>query len=212
MPWGILVAEVENFIVKNVPKDGTVLDLLCGTGYLLVELQKKRPDIKFTGVDLESEFIDYARKEYPEIDFQVADAFTWNSDKKFDAILCTGGLHHIQYDKQREFVRKIASLIKDDGFAIVADPYIDDYSNEKERKLAAAKLGYEYLAATIKNGATDDVTKATADLIPNDVFMVEFKTSVNKAKPYFEENFSKVEMRKTWGDGEYGDYYFILRK
>lgn len=212
MPWGILVAEIEKFIVKNVPKNGTALDLLCGTGYLIGELKKKCPDINFFGVDLESEFIDYAKKEYPNIDFQVADAFTWKSDKKFDTLLCTGGVHHMPYAKQREFIGKIASLVNDDGFAVVADPYIDDYSNEEERKLAAAKLGYEYLAATIKNGATDDVIRATADLIPNDVFMVEYKTSIKKIRPHFEENFSNIEMHKTWGENQYGDYYFILRK
>lgn len=211
MPWGILTAEIEKVIVEKVPQNGVVADLLCGTGYLLGQLKAKRPDIQFIGVDLEQEYIEYAKKQFSNIGFVVADAFEWISDKKFDSVLVTGGLHHLPYDKQEPFLKKVSTLINDGGFALIADPYIPNYSNEQERKLAAAKLGYEYLAATIKNGATDDVARATADLIQNDVFLTEFKTSIEKIQPKFERSFKKVEMHKTWGGEGYGDYYFICQ-
>lgn len=213
MPWGILINKIETLITETVPQNGTIVDLLCGTGFLLGELQKKRPDIKYVGIDLESEFIEYAQQQYPSVNFQVADALLWASDIKFDAVICTGGLHHIPYEKQKEFVGKLSNFVAHNGFAVVADPYIDDYSNEQERKLAAAKLGYKYLDATIKNGATDDVVKATASLIENDVLKVEYKSSIKKIQPYFKENFRSVEKYKTWPeiDSEYGDYYFVLK-
>ena len=214
MPWGILVSEIEQYVIGNTPRGGTVLDLLCGTGYILGELCKKRPDLKYIGVDLEKDFITYAQKEYPAIEFHVDNAITWNAEQKYDVVLCTGGLHHISYDQQKEFLGKIASLIRQGGFAIVGDPYIDDYTNEQERKLAATKLGYEYLVATIKNGATDDVIKATASLIENDVLCVEFKDSVKNVEPYLKEYFSFIDKHKTWPKKktQYGDYYFILKK
>jgi 2-polyprenyl-3-methyl-5-hydroxy-6-metoxy-1,4-benzoquinol methylase len=213
MPWGILISEVLNFITKNVPKNGTVLDLLCGPGYLLGEIQKRRPDIKFIGVDLEKEFIDYATITYTKINFQLADVLTWKPTHKFDCVLCTGGLHHIPYNNQKMLIHKISNLIKKEGSAIVADPYINNYTNEKERKLAAAKLGYEYLVATIKNDAPDYMIKVALDLICNDIFLTEFKNSVRKIEPYFIEYFLSVEKHKTWPEEntEYGDYYFILR-
>lgn len=85
--------------------------------------------------------------------------------------------------------------------------------NETERKLASAKLGHEYLAATIRNGGTDDVIEAALTLIGNDIYSVEFKTSVAKNLPIFSRYFRKVEEHKTWPetDGGYGDYYFILK-
>lgn len=214
MPWGILISEVKNYILKNISANGSVLDLLCGTGYLLGELQKVRSDVKYIGVDLEPEYIKYAMKQYPSITFEVGDALVWIPSEKFDVVLCTAGLHHIHFEKQKSFIHRLSTLVKDDGFVIVADPYIDDYSNEIERKLAVSKLGYEYLVATIKKGATDDVTKATASLIENDLFLTEFKNSVRKIEPYFKEYFSHVEKYKTWPEEntEYGDYYFILKK
>lgn len=211
MPWGILIDEIQKLVIEQVPQNGRVLDLLCGTGHLLGQLQRQRPDIQFIGVDLEPEYIAYAAMQFPEIQFAVADAFAWQSTEMFDAVLCTGGLHHLPYEKQGPFVEKVASLVKPDGFAIVGDPYISDHTTEEERKLAAAQLGYEYLAATIRSGAPDDVIQAAIDLIPNDVLLVEFKTSIAKIRPHFERVFSSVEMHKTWGGDDYGEYYFVLK-
>ncbi len=209
MPWGILTKKIKKVIVDRVPQNGRVVDLLCGTGNLVGLLQKERPDVQYVGVDLEKDFIDYASKQFPAVNFTVADAFGWSSAEKFDAVLCTGGLHHLPYEKQEPFLKKISALVKPEGFALVADPYIPDYASEQERKLAAAKLGYEYLVATVNNGAPDDVVRATADLIQNDVLLSEFKTSVVKVKPKFEASFAKVEMHKTWGEDDYGDFYFV---
>jgi 2-polyprenyl-3-methyl-5-hydroxy-6-metoxy-1,4-benzoquinol methylase len=214
MPWGKLINEIKTLVSSQVAQNGKVLDLLCGPGYLLGQLQKMRPDLSYYGVDLESEFITHAKELYPDITFEVADAFEWKTETLYDVVLCTGGLHHLPYNQQESFVEKLSKLIKSDGFAIMADPYIDDFSNEAERKIAGAKLGYEYLAITIRNGATDDVIKAAIEILSNDVQLVEFKSSVKKNKAIFEKYFSKIEMHKTWPDSEteYGDYYFILKK
>ncbi len=214
MPWGKLISEILEILKNMIPENGEVLDLLCGTGNLLGRLAEIRSDVSYTGIDLEDEYILFARKSYPTLSFETADVLTWSTDKKFDAVVVTGGLHHIPYEQQDIFIAKLATLLKDDGLALVADPYIDDYSTEIERKISAAKLGYEYLVATIANGATDDVTKATADLIANDVLKVEYKTSTKKIRPMFEKYFSHIEEHKTWpeSDSEYGDYCFVLRK
>jgi hypothetical protein len=111
------------------------------------------------------------------------------------------------------FIEKISKSLKEDGFCIVADPYTDDYSNENERKLAASKLGYEYITATIKNRADEDIVKATIDILHNDVMGFEFKTSLKKLEPVFHKFFRKVDITKTWPqeDSEYGDYFIVLR-
>lgn len=214
MPWGDLITEIADFAIKNIPEKGTILDLICGTGYLVGKIQEKRPDLAFIGVDLEPKYINYAKDKYSNVEFHVEDALVWKPEKTFNVVLCTGGLHHLPYNRQEEFIRKIATHTKNSGFAIVADPYIDDYSNEEERKKAAEKLGNEYLEATINNQAPEDVLKATKALIKNDVELVEFKTSIKKIEPYFNTYFSSVERHKTWPkkDTEYGDYYFILKK
>ena len=213
MPWGDLISEIADFVIENTPKGGNVLDLICGTGYLIGKIQAERPDIVFTGIDLESKYINYAKAKYPDAKLYVSDALEWDSKNKFNAVLCTGGLHHLPYNKQQRFIDKVSGHVKKGRFAIVGDPYIEDYSNEQERRVAAEKLGNEYLKATIEKKAPSDVVKAAKNLIKNDVELVEFKTSIKKIEPYFNEYFSSVEKHKTWPkeDTEYGDYYFILK-
>jgi hypothetical protein len=59
--------------------------------------------------------------------------------------------------------------LKEKGFAIFADPYIGNYTNETERKSAAAHLGYEYLLATIQKHAPASIIKAAIDILECDV-------------------------------------------
>lgn len=213
MPWGVLIREIEGLIADKAPKGARVLDMLCGPGYLLGKLAARRPDIVALGVDVDPTFIEHARRLYPDVSFEVADAVIWDSKERFDVIVCTAGLHHLEYEKQEPFIRKLSGLLNPAGFAVIGDPYIDDFSNEEERKIAGAKLGHEYLVETIKNGGSEDVVRAAIDVLSNDVLLVEYKSSIKKNKPLFEKHFSHVEMHKTWPKEEsgYGDYYFIVR-
>jgi 2-polyprenyl-3-methyl-5-hydroxy-6-metoxy-1,4-benzoquinol methylase len=217
MPWGVLIDEIVAYVTKNTPEGGEVLDLMCGPGHLANKIYEARPDLTVHGLDIDERFISHARARYHDRwkNFVVSDVFDWKPTSwRHDVILCTGGIHHISYDRQEEVVAKIASGLDAGGFAICADPYIDDYTNETERQLAAAKLGHEYLTATIRNGATPDIVRATAQLIENDVCGVEFKTSVKKMRPVFEKHFLQIQERKTWPaqESEYGDYLFIMRR
>ncbi|MDD5725785.1 MAG: methyltransferase domain-containing protein [Patescibacteria group bacterium] len=211
MPWGILIEKVLAIIQKEATENGRVLDLMCGPGYLLGEIAKRRDDLTLEGIDICGEFINFAQNKYPNISFQEADVLSWKPTNKYDVILCTGGIHHLPYDKQELFLEKLPATLNPNGFVVFADPYVDDYSNESERKQAAAKLGYEYMLATIKNGAPDDVTKATIDILYNDVMGFEYKTSLKKLEPVFRKLFPQLEIEKTWpeSDSEFGDYYII---
>ncbi|MEI6850077.1 MAG: class I SAM-dependent methyltransferase, partial [archaeon] len=203
-----------NIVYHEAPQNGRVLDLMCGPGYLIGRLSKARSDLSFLGVDIDRNYIAYANsKGYQNSKFVEADVLTSNAIHKYDTVLCTGALHHIPYERQEEVVKHMAKIIKPEGLAIVSDCHIDKYSNEKGRKLAAAKLGYEYLAATIANGAPDDVIKATADIIANDVLMAEFKTSIRDRLDLVEKYFKDVRVTKTWPNNrvDYGDYIITLR-
>jgi len=208
-----LIDKILATIQNEAPKNGSVLDLMCGPGYLLGEIAKRRPDLTLEGADISDEFIQHAKRKYPEISFQIADVLSWTPSKKYDVVLCTGGIHHLPYDRQAPFLETIPALLNSNGFAIFADPYVDDFSNELERKQSAAKLGYEYLVATMKNGATDEIVKATVDILYNDVMGFEYKTSLKKLEPVFRRLFSNVEIDKTWPESksEYGDYIIVCK-
>jgi 2-polyprenyl-3-methyl-5-hydroxy-6-metoxy-1,4-benzoquinol methylase len=214
MPYKDSLKAVEDVICSRAPKGGRLLDLMCGPGYLLGRIAERRGDLTLYGVDLDKEYIEYARRKYSGLRLGVGDVLDRSGGSDFDVVICTGAVHHLPYKRQEEFIKNFSSFIKWEGFGLISDCYVDDYDSEKERKLAAAKLGYEYLRETIGNGAPDDVVAATAEILCNDVMKEEFKTSLAKRIPLFRKYFGKVELFKTWPceDTEYGDYYVVLER
>lgn len=213
-PYKASWEKILEIVVKQTPKNGALLDMMCGPGYLLGKIAKKRKDLNLFGVDTDQRYISYSKKTYPGIKFEKDNVLIWQPKELFDVVACTGSLHHIPYEKQAEVIKKFASMVKPDGFVLISDPFIDDYKNETERKVAASKLGYEYLKDTILNGAPDIAVTPCIDLIYNDVFMDEYKDSLKNRLPKYKKVFKNVETIKTWPnfESEYGDYISICRK
>ena len=178
---------------------------------------EKRSDLGLYGVDItDKRCTGYASATYRDVTFTVADLLLWRSTVLFDVVVCTGALHHIAYDRQEAADHhNIASMVSDAGLAIISDCYLDDYSNEQERKLAAAKLDYEYLRETIENGsACSRSIDGTIDILRDDVLGKEFKISLQKRLPLLEKYFHEVRTLKKWPTigSEYGDYIHICRR
>ncbi|MEK7109287.1 MAG: class I SAM-dependent methyltransferase [Patescibacteria group bacterium] len=208
-PYRTSLQAVLEKVVNSTPAKASLLDVMCGPGYLLGQIAKKRSDLTLHGIDIDKRYVQYGRKKYPDITFEKGDVLKLQPGCRFDVVVCTGSLHHLPYNRQEDGVVAIASMVKPDGFVIISDCYVDDYNDETERKVAAAKLGYEYLKETIENGAPDPVVEWTADILWNDVLMHEFKTSVAKRLPMLQKHFAAVMTSKKWpaerSDG-YGDY------
>src|SRR3989344_3975605 len=178
-PYRASLQHVLGYVSKWSPPEATVTDLMCGTGDLLGKLAELRPDLNLAGVDINKEYVEYGNKTYPSVRFvqgDVLDTVVRNSD----VVLCTGSLHHFPYEQQEQAIINIAASVKRNGFAVIADCYIDDYNGEHERRLAAAELGW------------------TADILPNHVCMDEFKTSIKKRLPLFKKHFREVEQDCLW--------------
>jgi len=212
-PYKDSLAGVLKRVVKFAPKNGTLLDIMCGPGYLLGEIVKQRPDLTLTGMDIDERYIQYGKEKYPGVQFEKGDVLNWRPEAAYDVAICTGSVHHVSYEKQDAAIANIASLVKPGGVVIISDCFVDTYSNEQERKLAAAKLGYEYLRATIENQASDRVIDWTVDILWNDVFRQEFKASLKDRLPIYEKYFEVIETAKVWPleSSEYGDYISVLK-
>ena len=212
-PWNLTLNNVLNFIKQNSQAESKVLDLMCGTGFLLNKIKTERPDLALFGIDSNEDFISFATKNYPNIEFSVKDVFNIVEDIKFDIIICTGGTHHLKDEIKLSFLNIIKKSLNPNGVAIIADPYIADFTNESERKLAAAELGYEYLLYAINKQANIEVIKECIEIMKNDILYFEYKSSLSKFKPIIEKIFSEIELVKSWPESksEFGDYYFICK-
>lgn len=91
---------ISSIIEASVPPGSTVLEVGCGTGYLLRKLENRI----CTGIDISDEMIQEARKLDPlgKIDFIAGDAETHVFTTTFDYILISDTLGYIR-DVQRLF-------------------------------------------------------------------------------------------------------------
>ena len=111
MPYKDSLKEVLDYLIKKSPKNGKLLDTMCGPGYLLGKIQNKRKDLQLTGVDIDKRYIAFSKKKYPNIQFELGDALSWKSKELFDVVVCTGSVHHIPYQKQEIVIKNISLML-----------------------------------------------------------------------------------------------------
>jgi SAM-dependent methyltransferase len=70
--------------------NASILDYGCGTGDFFRFLKRRGIDVRYTGVDINENFVELAKKKYPECFFQVMDASDDRLDGFFDYIVICG--------------------------------------------------------------------------------------------------------------------------
>lgn len=101
------------------------LDLACGTGDFTVELLKRFPRIKVTGIDLTPEMIDIAKTKTSGIDasvrFAVGDAqnLDFIADETFDLIVCAFGFRN--FPVKAKALAECRRILKPSGELVVLE-------------------------------------------------------------------------------------------
>lgn len=80
-------------ILNPQPKE-RILDLGCGTGQLTAKIAETGAEV--IGIDSASEMIEKALQNYPQLQFQVADAKNFQLSQSVDAVFSNATLHWIQ--------------------------------------------------------------------------------------------------------------------
>jgi 2-polyprenyl-3-methyl-5-hydroxy-6-metoxy-1,4-benzoquinol methylase len=124
--------KVTNLISNKYITNNTlsILDLGCGTGTLLTYLSQRLPSAKLVGLDLSSEMLKQATNkinkfQLKNIDFRNIDVNQFETAEKFDIITCLNSFHH--YSNHNQIIKKIHSLLNDNGIFILVDPITNNY-------------------------------------------------------------------------------------
>ncbi len=72
-----------------------ILDLGCGTGQLTAEIA--RSGALVTGLDSSAEMLSDARKNFPDLEFVLADASSFHLPEPFDAVFSNAVLHWVKH-------------------------------------------------------------------------------------------------------------------
>lgn len=101
-------------------KSGSVLDAACGTGYGTALITKTN---KVIGVDYSKDAIEEARKNYPNLDFQIFDLLSDSFSIKFDNIISVETIEHFNKQQIGLFLHNLHQQIVSRGTFVVTTPY-----------------------------------------------------------------------------------------
>ena len=112
--------EEVRFLFDDYVRPGDkVLDLGCGNGRFFEILKDKGVD--YIGVDFSERLIEIAKKRYPQVKFQVADALNLPFPNNFfDKVYAIAVLHHIPSKEFRQrFLEEAKRVLKPGGLLIL---------------------------------------------------------------------------------------------
>lgn len=131
----------ERFLAE-LQQGATILDVGCGGGVKSRYLTNK--GFKVTGVDFSEKMIEIAKRESPEIPFEVVDVYEIDEyPKTFDGVFAQAVLLHIPKDRIREVLAKLKEKINPNGFLYIAVKGMRDDGVEETVK-KEDDYGYEY--------------------------------------------------------------------
>lgn len=118
-------------IKKNATK---LIDLGCGDGYWLKQLENKRiSHLNLEGIDYNEIRIKRAKKILsPEIKLHINDLNSYQPTEKFDIVLCTHVIEHIPDDTA--FLKSIKKILKTKGILILATPNEGSFLEQRRNK------------------------------------------------------------------------------
>lgn len=94
------------------------LDIGCASGYMLSEISLTYPHAKYSGVDVYAKAINFAKKRYPNIKFQVAFAEKLPFENEtFDLIIFYETIEHVENPLLS--LKEIKRVLKKKGTSIV---------------------------------------------------------------------------------------------
>ena len=93
--------------------DERVLDLGCGTGHLTADIAETGASV--VGIDASSEMVEQARRTYPDLTIERADARDYGPDEPFDAVFSNAALHWIPDADQDAVLATVAESLTEGG-------------------------------------------------------------------------------------------------
>ena len=120
--------EMMRALVESLPfprNDGfKIIDLGCGTGNLSRKILAAHPKASLTCIDLAEKMLAMARTKIGEsrrVSFRQGDIRDFNYSGKYDAIVSSMALHHIEKKEKPRFYRKLHDVLRREGVFYAID-------------------------------------------------------------------------------------------
>ena len=142
--------------INKIHKDRKKLKILeigAGTGRFTKKMIKYFPECSFQLIEPDKECILELRKMLSNEDVRIIQIPVEEADFdiKFDIICMATAFHHIHYKHKESILKKIFSWFSDNGFFVLSDNFIADYSNEQERIKVLIEYHDKWISDCVKN-------------------------------------------------------------
>ena len=102
-----------------------VLEVGCGEAIGSIMLKQEVDLNSYTGIDQDEKALEWAKSHFSEeVNFINEDFLLYDSQKKYDAIYSLDVIEHIDKSIEDDFIKKMADLLKKDGFVIIVNPNV----------------------------------------------------------------------------------------
>ena len=127
-----------------------LLDMGCGTGQLIREIQKTFHNVKLScvGVDISPKMIEMAAANNPDARFMVASIDGVIGEGEFDIVVCTHSFPY--YRDQAKALRKLSTMLKPGGHLLLAQASVNSPYDALAMflvKFTTGKASYPSIAA-----------------------------------------------------------------
>ena len=132
-------AALVDWLGKHCPRN--VLELACGTGLFTRHLAPRTDHV--TAIDASSEVlaINRARVGGDNVEYVQADLFTWQPQRRYDAVFFSFWLSHVPADRFDAFWAMVAGALTPGGAAYLIDSAFDRTSTAKDHVLPGQNEG-----------------------------------------------------------------------
>lgn len=143
--FGHLYSQVAEEVSREVAarrrhRGGTIVDLGCGPGDLVVEIASRMKDVKIVGIDPSASMLLWAGRHASadgRVRFVIGDAAELPfNDASVDVVVSTLSMHH--WDDPAGAFAEIARVLTPDGFAFIYDLALLAYTPAEMAQIAAA--------------------------------------------------------------------------
>jgi SAM-dependent methyltransferase len=125
-------------INRHFPQAASLLDVGCGSGGVLAELQTYCPQLTLTGAEVLLAALRYARARIPDVELLQVDVRRLPFEREFDVFCAFDVLEHLDDDER--MLGEMAKAVRPGGGLVVTVPQhpqlwsrVDDYSRHRRR-------------------------------------------------------------------------------
>jgi 2-polyprenyl-3-methyl-5-hydroxy-6-metoxy-1,4-benzoquinol methylase len=113
----LIAQAIKQKILPRLTKRNSLLDVGAGIGILTQRLESEFNEI--TVLDINPE-VEKDLRSHSHYDVKICDFFTFETDKKYDFVLCSHVMYHFDEAQMKTFIDKMQSLVNPGGCCFIA--------------------------------------------------------------------------------------------